>query len=66
MDADEVDPVIGALNEQLGEAREEYERMAAAASESWASLHAGASDAVQALRTGVEEAAKRVEQELQD
>ena len=66
VDADEVDPVIAVLNEQLGEAREEYERMAAAASESWASLHAGASDAVQALRTGVEEAAKRVEQELQD
>ena len=66
IDADEVDPAIGVLNEQLGVAREEYERVAAAASESWASLHAGATDALQSLRTGVEEAAKRVERELQD
>ena len=65
VDTGEIDPVISALNEQLGVAREEYDRMAAAASDSWDSLHQGATDAVTALRTAVEEAAERVEQEFQ-
>ncbi|MDJ0940917.1 MAG: hypothetical protein QNJ00_14235 [Woeseiaceae bacterium] len=66
LDTDAVDPAISALNEELGTARAEYERMAAAASESWATLHAGATDAVEALRSSVEEAAGRIEQELRD
>ena len=65
VDAGEIDPAISALNDQLGDARDEYERMAAAAADSWATLHAGATDAVASLRSAVEEAAERVERELQ-
>ena len=64
MNTGDVDPAISALNEQLGVAREEYDRMAASAADSWATLHAGATDAVSSLRAAVEEAAERVEQEL--
>lgn len=63
---EDVDPGILELNEQLGVARDEYERMAAAAEESWSSLHAGSTDALATLRRSVEEAAARVQQELQD
>ena len=65
VDAGDVDPAIAALNEQLGIARDEYDRVAAAAADSWSALHAGATDAVDALRTSVEEASARIEQELQ-
>lgn len=65
IDSGDVDPAIASLNEQLGVARNEYDRMAAAAADSWASLHAGATDAVASLRASVEEAAARVEQEIQ-
>ena len=64
--SEDVDPAIAALNEQLGVARDEYEKMAAAAADSWAALHAGASDALNTLRDSVEEAAARIEKELQD
>ena len=65
VDAGDVDPAISSLNEQLGDAREEYKRMAAAATDSWSALHAGATDAVTSLRTSVEEAAERIERELE-
>jgi hypothetical protein len=52
-----------ALNEQLGVAREEYQRMSAAAADGWATLHAGASNAVSTLRSSVEAAASRIEEE---
>ena len=63
VDARDVDPALVSLNKQLGDARDEYDRMAAAAADSWATLHAGATDAVASLRTAVEEVADRVEQE---
>ncbi len=62
----DVDPGIVALNEELGVARVEYEKMSAAAADSWATLHAGAADALATLRNSVEEAAARVEQEIRD
>ncbi len=62
----DVDPGIVVLNEQLGVARQEYEKMSAAAEESWTTLHAGASDALATLRSSVEEAAARVQQEQRD
>jgi len=62
----DVDPGIVALNEQLGVAREEYEKMSAAAEDSWTTLHAGASDALATLRSRVEEAAARAQQEMRD
>ena len=62
----DVDPGMVALNEQFGVARDEYEKVSAAAEESWATLHAGASEALATLRSSVEDAAERVQQELQD
>jgi hypothetical protein len=64
VDADDVDPAIVSLNEQLGVAREEYQRMSAAAADSWATLHAGATTAVDSLRDSVEEARERIEREM--
>ena len=62
--SDDIDPVFAVLNEQLGVAREEYDRMSDAAEETWATLHAGAVESLETLRSSVEEAAARVEQEL--
>lgn len=62
---DNLDPAIVALNEQLGVARDEYERMSAAAADSWAMLHEGAARSLATLRNSVEEAAARVQQELE-
>ncbi|MFW2405999.1 MAG: hypothetical protein ACN4GT_14605 [Gammaproteobacteria bacterium] len=62
--ADDVDPAISALNEQLGEARVELEKAAAAATDSWATLHAGASEALSTLKQSVEDAAERIEREI--
>ena len=62
----DVDPAITALNEQLGVARDEYEKVSAAAEESWSTLHAGATDALATLRNSVEEAAEQAQQKLQD
>lgn len=64
VDASDVDPTIAALNEQLGAARAEYERMEAAAKDSWSTLHDGAAEAVSTLRNSVEEAQARIEQEI--
>ena len=63
---DDVDPALVTLNEQLGIAREEYDKMSAAAEEAWATLHADAVESFELLRSSVEEAAARVEQELRD
>ncbi len=64
--SEDVDPGIVVLNEQLGVARIEYERMSDAAEDTWTTLHAGASGALATLRSSVEDAAERVHQELQD
>lgn len=64
--AEDVDPAVVALNEELGVAREEYEKMAAAAEESWTTLHDGATDALATLRSSVQQASDRVAQEFQD
>ena len=62
--AEDVDPAVAALNEELGVAREEYEKMSAAAEESWSTLHAGATDALETLRSSVQQASDRVAQEI--
>ena len=64
IDASDVDPTITALNEQLGVARAEYQRLEAAAQDTWSSLHDGATAAVATLRASVEEAQARIEQEI--
>lgn len=60
----DVDPALVALNEELGVARQDYERMSEAAADTWAKLHAGAAESLATLRNSVEEAAARVKQEL--
>ena len=62
--SDEVDPVFATLNEQLGVARDEYDKMSSAAADVWQTLHGGAAESLDALRASVEDAAARVEKEL--
>ena len=66
VNAEDVDPAIVALNEQLGVAREQAKRAADAAADSWVTMQAGATDALATLRTSVEDAAARAQQESQD
>jgi hypothetical protein len=61
---EDVDPALAAFNEQLGVAREEAQRAADAASDSWTTLQAGATDALTTLRASAEEAKARIEQEI--
>ena len=56
----DVDPAISELNRQLGQAREELEKSAAAASDSWATLQAGVTDSFETLRKSVREASDRL------
>jgi seryl-tRNA synthetase len=58
--SDELDPTIVALNQELAEARKQYEEVEAAASDSWATLQAGTTEAVRTLRDSVEAAADRI------
>ena len=58
--ATDVDPTLGALNEQLGAARGQLEKSSAAASESWATLQNGVRQSFETLRSSVHEAADRV------
>ena len=60
LSSDELDPTFITLNQELTEARKQYEEVAAAASESWTTLQAGSTEAVQALRASVESAANRI------
>lgn len=63
---EDVDASILSLNEQLGIAREEYEKTAAAAEESWVTLHDGAASALSTLRSSVQQASDRIARERQD
>ena len=58
--ADEVDPTMGKLNQQLGEARIKYEETSAAAAESWATLQNGVHQSFETLRTSIHDAADRL------
>jgi hypothetical protein len=58
--ADEVDPTIGKLNDQLGAARAKLEESSAAASESWATLQNGVRNSFETLRTSVHDATDRL------
>ncbi len=62
--AEDVDPSLLTLNEQLGVAREEAKRAADAAADSWSALQAAAADALATLRASAEEAAAQIEQEM--
>lgn len=59
--ASEVDPTLGKLNQQLGEARTQLEAASAAAEESWATLQDGVRSSFETLRTSVREASDRIE-----
>ncbi len=66
LSAEDFDPALMSVNEQMAVAREEIEKVSAAASESWSVMHAGAADALDKLRASVEEAAARMGQEAAD
>ena len=62
--SEDIDPSFVTLNEQVAAAREEIERAADAAADSWSTLQAGAAEALATLRSSAEEAAVRIEQEI--
>ncbi len=60
LSSDELDPTFIELNQELGEARKQYEEVSAAAADGWATLQAGSSEALALLRGSVESAADRI------
>lgn len=60
LSASDFDPTIMDLNAKLAEAREQYEQVSAAATESWATVQSGAADALGTLRSSLEDAATRL------
>ena len=62
--ASDFDPSIMALNDQIANARGEFEKASAAAADSWSTLHAGATDALNVLRASLDEASKDLEEKL--
>lgn len=58
--AGDVDPAIAELNQQLGQAREELEKSAEAASDSWATLQAGVAESFETLRKSAQKASDRL------
>jgi hypothetical protein len=58
--AEDVDPTIVKLNEELGAARQELDKASAAASESWATLQTGVHDSFESLRTSLQQAYDRL------
>ena len=61
LSVDEIDPVLGQLNEQLGSARDRLNEISEAADESWATLQGGARESFATLRSSVREARSRME-----
>ncbi len=61
LSVDEIDPVLGQLNEQLGSARDRLNEVSRAADESWATLQGGARESFATLRSSVREARSRME-----
>lgn len=64
--AEDVDPSLVALNEQVATARAEIDRAAGAAADSWSTLQAGAAEALATLRSSAEEAVARIEKEIRE
>ena len=56
----DVDPAIVELNKQLGVAREQLEKSAASASETWATLQGGVRDSFETLRSSVNDAVDQI------
>lgn len=61
LSVDEIDPMLGKLNEQLGSARDRLNEVSRAADESWATLQGGARESFATLRSSVREARSRLE-----
>ncbi len=61
LSVDEIDPMLGKLNEQLGSARDRLNEVSRAADESWATLQGGARESFATLRSSVREARSRME-----
>ena len=61
LSVDEIDPMLGKLNEQLGSARDRLNEVSRAADESWVTLQGGARESFATLRSSVREARSRME-----
>ena len=57
--AEDIDPELLELNEQLGVARSQLGEASSAATESWATLQAGVSQSFEKLRTGIQSAIEK-------
>jgi hypothetical protein len=66
LSAEDFDPVLLSINEQMTAAREELEKVSGAASEGWSTVHASAAEALHKVRVSVEEAAARMGKEITD
>ena len=53
---EDVDPAIVTLNQELDEARVEYEKLSSAAADSWSTLYSAVSESVSNIRAKVEKA----------
>ncbi len=60
VDAADVDPVLGELNDSLAAARVKLQELSRAAAESWGTLHDGISASTATLRTSAREARDRL------
>jgi len=59
----DIDPDLLELNKELAKARQESEKVAAAAEESWNTLQKGARESFKTLHESIQKAAKRLAQE---
>jgi len=66
LSADDLDPNMVELSEQLSAARIEQENASKAANESWAAMQSGVQDAIGKLRVSAAEVAGKLESELRD
>ena len=60
LSADEVDPLISKLNQELDSARDRFDGVSQAADESWSTLQHGVRESFETLRSSVREATNRL------
>ena len=63
LSTEDFDPTVIQLNDQLAQARVQYEKARSAAAENWTSLQQGAMKALEELDQELQDAADRMDQE---
>ena len=56
---EDIDPGITALNKEIAEVRNQYNKLSSAASDSWSKIYSAVSDSVEKIRAKVEQAANK-------